>query len=91
VNYPGKYNAAIRKELTIKSSKLFICGHSYFESDVSIKTKFLLCESGAAGVWFHQSNDVAVQIIGDKIQNLELLSWEIEVGFFIFCKGTSKF
>ena len=74
--YPGKYNAAIREELTQNPPKLFICGHSHILKVMfDKKLNFLHMNPGAAGIHgFHQVRTMLrFEIDGDKIQNLEIV------------------
>lgn len=74
--YPGKYNAAIREELTQNPPKLFICGHSHILKVMfDKKLNFLHMNPGATGIsGFHQVRTMLrFEIDGDKIQNLEIV------------------
>ncbi|HLA56350.1 MAG TPA: metallophosphoesterase family protein [Flavobacterium sp.] len=77
--YPGKYNPAIRQEITLNPPKLFICGHSHILKVMFDKKLGLLhMNPGAAGIsGFHKVRTMLrFEIDGDKIQNLEI----IEIG-----------
>lgn len=77
--YPGKYNQAVREEITLNPPKLFICGHSHIlKVQFDQKLGLLHMNPGAAGVsGFHQVRTMLrFEIDGDKIQNLEV----IEIG-----------
>ncbi|RWX00527.1 metallophosphoesterase family protein [Flavobacterium cerinum] len=77
--YPGKYNQAIREEITLNPPKLFICGHSHIlKVQFDQKLGLLHMNPGAAGVsGFHQVRTMLrFEIEGDKIQNLEV----VEIG-----------
>lgn len=74
--YPGKYNAAIREELTQNPPKLFICGHSHILKVMyDKKLNFLHMNPGAAGIsGFHQVRTMLrFEIDGEKIQSLEII------------------
>lgn len=74
--YPGKYNVAIREELTQNPPKLFICGHSHILKVMyDKKLNFLHMNPGAAGIsGFHQVRTMLrFEIDGAKIQNLEII------------------
>lgn len=77
--YPGKYNQAIREELSANPPKLFICGHSHILKVQFDKSLNLLhMNPGAAGIsGFHQIRTMLrFEIDGDKIQSLEI----VEIG-----------
>jgi len=77
--YPGKYNPAVRTEITANPPKLFICGHSHIlKVQFDQKLNLLHMNPGAAGVsGFHQVRTMLrFEIDGDKIQNLEV----VEIG-----------
>lgn len=77
--YPGKYNQAIRQEITLNPPKLFICGHSHILKVMFDKKNNLLhMNPGAAGVsGFHQVRTMLRFVIdGDKIADLEI----VEIG-----------
>ncbi|HEX9981048.1 MAG TPA: metallophosphoesterase family protein [Flavobacterium sp.] len=74
--YPGKYNPAIREEITLNPPKLFICGHSHILKVIFDKKLNLLhMNPGAAGTHgFHKVRTMLrFEIDGDKIQNLEVI------------------
>jgi putative phosphoesterase len=77
--YPGKYNQAIRVEITANPPKLFICGHSHIlKVQFDNKLNLLHMNPGAAGIsGFHQVRTMLrFEIDGEKIQGLEV----IEIG-----------
>ena len=77
--YPGKYNPAIREEMTANPPKLFICGHSHILKVMFDKKNNLLhMNPGAAGKsGFHQMRTMLRFVIDDeKIKDLEI----IEIG-----------
>jgi len=77
--YPGKYNQAIRQEITLNPPKLFICGHSHILKVMFDKKLGLLhMNPGAAGVsGFHQVRTMLRFVIdGGKISDLEI----VEIG-----------
>ncbi len=77
--YPGKYNQAIRDEITLNPPKLFICGHSHILKVMFDKKLDLLhMNPGACGIsGFHQVRTMLRFVIdGDKIKELEV----IEIG-----------
>ena len=74
--YPGKYNQAIREEISKNPPKLFICGHSHILKVVFDKKLNLLhMNPGAAGIsGFHQVRTMLRFVIdGDKIRDLEIV------------------
>lgn len=74
--YPGKYSAAVAKELAVNRPKLFICGHSHILKVQFDKTLQLLhMNPGACGIYgFHEVRTMLrFEIDGDKIQNLEVI------------------
>ena len=74
--YPGKYNQAIREEITLNPPKLFICGHSHIlKVQFDKKLNLLHMNPGACGIHgFHQVRTrLRFEIDGDKIQNLEIV------------------
>ena len=80
--YPGKYNQAIREELTNNPPKLFICGHSHILKVQFDKTLNLLhMNPGAAGIsGFHQVRTMLrFEIDGDQIKALEIIEMEKKV------------
>jgi putative phosphoesterase len=77
--YPGKYNPAIRNELTTNPPKLFICGHSHILKVIFDKKNNLLhMNPGAAGKsGFHQVRTMLRFVIeGDAIKDLEIIEIE---------------
>lgn len=77
--YPGKYNPAIREEITKNPPKLFICGHSHILKVMfDNKLNCLHMNPGAAGIsGFHQKRTMLrFEIDGEKIQSLEI----VEIG-----------
>jgi putative phosphoesterase len=77
--YPGKYNQAIRHEITLNPPKLFICGHSHILKVMFDKKLGLLhMNPGAAGIsGFHEVRTMLRFVIdGDKISDLEI----VEIG-----------
>lgn len=77
--YPGKYNQAIRQEITLNPPKLFICGHSHILKVMFDKKLNLLhMNPGACGIsGFHQVRTMLRFVIdGEKISDLEI----IEIG-----------
>lgn len=74
--YPGKYNQAIREEITLNPPKLFICGHSHIlKVQFDKKLNLLHMNPGACGIHgFHQVRTMLrFEIDGNKIQNLEIV------------------
>jgi len=77
--YPGKYNQAIRAEITANPPKLFICGHSHILKVMFDKKLNLLhMNPGAAGIsGFHQVRTMLRFVIdGENIKDLEI----VEIG-----------
>jgi putative phosphoesterase len=77
--YPGKYNPAVREEISQKPPKLFICGHSHIlKVQFDQKLNLLHMNPGAAGIsGLHKVRTMLrFEIDGDKIQNLEV----VEIG-----------
>ncbi|MGQ2984674.1 metallophosphoesterase family protein [Flavobacterium sp.] len=77
--YPGKYNPAVREEISSKPPKLFICGHSHIlKVQFDQKLNLLHMNPGAAGIsGLHKVRTMLrFEIDGDKIQNLEV----VEIG-----------
>jgi putative phosphoesterase len=77
--YPGKYNPAIRTELSQNPPKLFICGHSHIvKVQFDKKLNLLHMNPGAVGKsGFHQVRTMLrFEIEGDTIQNLEIIEIE---------------
>ena len=74
--YPGKYNQAIRAELTQNPPQLFICGHSHIlKVQFDQQLKCLHMNPGAAGIsGFHSVRTMLRFVIdGDKIKDLEVI------------------
>ena len=74
--YPGKYNQAIREEINQNPPKLFICGHSHIlKVQFDKKLNLMHMNPGAVGIHgFHQVRTMLrFEIVGDKIQNLEVI------------------
>ncbi|MGQ3088324.1 metallophosphoesterase family protein [Flavobacterium sp.] len=77
--YPGKYNPAVREEISSKPPKLFICGHSHIHKlQFDQKHNLLHINPGApANSGLHKVRTMLrFEIDGDKIQNLEV----VEIG-----------
>jgi len=77
--YPGKYNPAVREEISSNPPKLFICGHSHIlKVQFDQKLNLLHMNPGAAGIsGLHKVRTMLrFDIDGDKIQNLEV----VEIG-----------
>lgn len=77
--YPGKYNQAIRQEITLNPPKLFICGHSHILKVMFDKKLNLLhMNPGACGVsGFHQVRTMLRFVVdGTQVRDLEI----IEIG-----------
>lgn len=80
--YPGKYNQAIRNEITLNPPKLFICGHSHILKVMFDKKLNLLhMNPGAVGKsGFHDVRTMLRFIIdGDAIKDLEIIEVEKRV------------
>ena len=80
--YPGKYNQAIRNEITLNPPKLFICGHSHILKVMFDKKLNLLhMNPGAVGKsGFHDVRTMLRFVIdGDAIKNLEIIEIEKRV------------
>lgn len=80
--YPGKYNQAIRNEITLNPPKLFICGHSHILKVMFDKKLNLLhMNPGAAGKsGFHNVRTMLRFVIdGDAIKDLEIIEVEKRV------------
>ena len=80
--YPGKYNQAIRNEITLNPPKLFICGHSHILKVMFDKKLNLLhMNPGAAGKsGFHDVRTMLRFVIdGDVIKDLEIIEIEKRV------------
>lgn len=77
--YPGKYNQAIRDEISSNPPQLFICGHSHIlKVQFDKKLNLLHMNPGAAGKsGFHQIRTMLrFAIDKDKIKDLEV----VEIG-----------
>ncbi|WP_438966649.1 metallophosphoesterase family protein [Flavobacterium sp.] len=77
--YPGKYNQAIRDEISSNPPQLFICGHSHIlKVQFDKKLNLLHMNPGAAGKsGFHQIRTMLRFVIDkDKIKDLEV----VEIG-----------
>jgi putative phosphoesterase len=80
--YPGKYNPAIKAEMTANPPQLFICGHSHILKVMFDKKHNLLhMNPGACGKsGFHQVRTMLRFVIeGDKIKDLEIIEIEKRV------------
>ncbi|MFY0481947.1 metallophosphoesterase family protein [Flavobacterium sp. PLA-1-15] len=80
--YPGKYNQAIRSEITSNPPKLFICGHSHILKVMFDKKLNLLhMNPGAVGKsGFHNVRTMLRFVIdGDAIKDLEIIEVEKRV------------
>ena len=80
--YPGKYNQAIRNEITLNPPKLFICGHSHILKVIFDKKLNLLhMNPGAVGKsGFHEVRTMLRFVIdGDAIKDLEIIEIEKRV------------
>lgn len=78
--YPGKYNPSIRQEIYANPPKIFICGHSHILKVMPDKTTGLLhMNPGAVGKHgFHKVRTMLrFEIDGEKIQNLEVIEFEL--------------
>ena len=74
--YPGKYNQAVKAEISANPPKLFICGHSHIlKVQFDQKLNLLHMNPGAAGIsGFHKVRTMLrFEIDGEKIQNLEVI------------------
>lgn len=77
--YPGRYNPAIRSEISANPPKLFICGHSHILKVMNDKKYGLLhMNPGAIGKHgFHQVRTMLrFEINGEKIENLEVIEFK---------------
>lgn len=77
--YPGKYNQAIRNEISTNPPKLFICGHSHILKVMFDKKLNLLhMNPGAVGKsGFHDVRTMLRFVIdGDAIKDLEIIEVE---------------
>jgi uncharacterized protein len=76
--YPGKYNQAIRQEITLNPPKLFVCGHSHILKVMFDKKLNLLhMNPGACGVsGFHQVRTMLRFVVdGEKVRDLEVIEF----------------
>jgi len=74
--YPGHYDRAVKKEITLNPPKLFICGHSHILKVMYDKKLGLLhINPGAAGRYGFHTVRTAVRfsIDGDDIKGLEVI------------------
>lgn len=74
--YPGRYPPRVRKILTEKPPKLFICGHSHILKVMPDKTLGLLhMNPGAAGMhgFHHKKTMVRFMLENATIKNLEVI------------------
>ena len=74
--YPGRYDRAIKKEITLNPPKLFICGHSHILKVMFDKKHDLLhINPGAAGRYGFHTVRTAIRfsIDGQKIKDLEVI------------------
>ncbi|MGV0923329.1 metallophosphoesterase family protein [Empedobacter tilapiae] len=77
--YPGKYNPAIRKEITENPPKLFICGHSHILKVVPDKQLGLIhMNPGAVGKHGFQKvrTMLRFELNEGKIENLEVIEFK---------------
>ena len=77
--YPGKYNPAIRKEITENPPKLFICGHSHILKVMPDKQLGLIhMNPGAVGKHGFQKVRTMLRFELEKgsIQNLEVIEFK---------------
>ncbi len=73
--YPGKYNPAIRKEITENPPKLFICGHSHILKVMPDKQLGLIhMNPGAVGK--HGFQKVRFELNKGRIENLEVIEFK---------------
>lgn len=80
--YPGKYNTAIKAEMSTNPPQLFICGHSHILKVIFDKKNNLLhMNPGACGKsGFHQVRTMLRFVIeGDRIKDLEIIEIEKRV------------
>ncbi len=75
--YPGHYNPAIKKELTIDPPQVFICGHSHVLKVITDKSlnNMLCINPGAAGIHgFHKVKTIIrFEINEGKITNMQAI------------------
>lgn len=77
--YPGKYNSAIRKEITENPPKLFICGHSHILKVMPDKQLGLIhMNPGAVGKHGFQKvrTMLRFELNEGKIENLEVIEFK---------------
>jgi len=77
--YPGKYNPAIRKEITENPPKLFICGHSHILKVMPDKQLGLIhMNPGAVGKHGFQKvrTMLRFELNKGKIENLEVIEFK---------------
>ncbi|WP_291120205.1 MULTISPECIES: metallophosphoesterase [Empedobacter] len=77
--YPGKYNPAIRKEITENPPKLFICGHSHILKVMPDKQLGLIhMNPGAVGKHGFQKvrTMLRFELNEGKIENLEVIEFK---------------
>ena len=77
--YPGKYNPAIRKEITENPPKLFICGHSHILKVMPDKQLGLIhMNPGAVGKHGFQKvrTMLRFELNNGKIENLEVIEFK---------------
>ncbi|MGV0830121.1 metallophosphoesterase family protein [Empedobacter brevis] len=77
--YPGKYNPAIRKEMTENPPKLFICGHSHILKVMPDKQLGLIhMNPGAVGKHGFQKvrTMLRFELNDGKIENLEVIEFK---------------
>ena len=74
--YPGRYDPAVKKELTGKPPQLFICGHSHILKVIYDKAlNCLHINPGAAGKqgWHKTRTLIRFEIDGANIQHCEII------------------
>ncbi len=74
--YPGKYTPLAKKEITEKTPKLFISGHSHIlKAMYDHKNSLLHLNPGAMGKvgWHQMRTMMRFEINGDQIENLEVI------------------
>ncbi|MDM1551444.1 metallophosphoesterase family protein [Empedobacter falsenii] len=77
--YPGKYNPAIRKEITENPPKLFICGHSHILKVMPDKQLGLIhMNPGAVGKHGFQKvrTMLRFELNEGRIENLEVIEFK---------------
>ena len=78
--YPGKYNPAIRKEITENPQKLFICGHSHILKVMPDKQLGLIhMNPGAVGKHGFQKvrTMLRFELNAGKIEDLEVIEFKL--------------